>query len=541
MLDPKLDLEADLSIDSIKRTEIIGELATAFGVTGDSSMVEELARIKTIEGIVGWFGGREPVSAAPAELVEQPTVAGGRPGRQVPHLVTLEPCPVQRTDVLTGRTVMIVDDGGGIGLELTDLVERYGARPVEDLAEADYVMHLAALRSDVDTLLPAAYEEIKTILAAGVRGLIIATAGGGTFGFGEPANDEMPADLGLHGLIRAAVKEYPDIHIRAVDVNPKDSHRAIATAMFGELTTVDGPAVVGHVSGKRHAIELQTVDLAEATGLDLDRDSVVLLTGGARGITALAAIGLAERTGCRIELIGRTPLPRGPEDPRTVEAKDETALRRVLIEQGLRDRTEIADRARVILAEREIRTTMEKLRTHAESVRYHACDVQDTSAVHAVIADIVARFGRLDGVVHGAGVLDDKLMADKTPESFARVFNTKVNGAMALAGALLHDPKFVVLFGSISGVLGNRGQADYAAANDTLDRLARFWATQTEARVVSVDWGPWAGSGMAVDLAKEYERRGIRLIDPAEGVDCLVTELTHGGPDDVQVVYQCEA
>jgi NAD(P)-dependent dehydrogenase (short-subunit alcohol dehydrogenase family) len=160
--------------------------------------------------------------------------------------------------------------------------------------------------------------------------------------------------------------------------------------------------------------------------------------------------------------------------------------------------------------------------------------VQDAEPV---IADIVARFGRLDGVIHGAGVLDDRLIADKTLESFARVYDTKVNGARALEAALRHNPRFMVLFGSISGVEGNRGQADYAAANDTLDRLARFWATQSDTHVVSVDWGPWAGAGMAAGLAEEYGRRGITLIDPTEGVTCLLDEIAAG--DQVQVVYQC--
>ncbi|MEV4320048.1 SDR family NAD(P)-dependent oxidoreductase [Actinocrispum sp. NPDC049592] len=538
MLDAKLDLEADLSIDSIKRTEIIGELAGTLGVQGDSSVVESLSKIKTIEGIVGWFAGLQPVTIA-VEPKAEPPATGARPSRQVPQLVTLEPCPVRRNDVLNDRTVFIVDDGGGIGLELSDLLSGYGAQIVEEAAAADYVIHLGALRSDVEPLLPSAFEEIKGYL--GARGLVVATAGGGMFGFGEPLGDRAPACLGLHGLIRTAAKEYPGIHIRAVDVNPKDSHRSIATALFGELTTVDGPAVVGHSSGKRYAIELSTVELPSEPVLELTDESVVLLTGGARGITALAAIELAQRTGCRIELIGRTPLPRGPEDPATIGAQDEPALRRALIAQGLRDRDEIARKARTVLAERELRTTMDKLRRHAGSVRYHVCDVQDVEAVQAVIADVTARFGRIDGIVHGAGVLDDKLIADKTAESFARVYDTKVNGALALEAAFRHDPKFVVLFGSISGVFGNRGQADYSAANDTLDRLARFWASQTGTRVVSVDWGPWAGSGMAVDLAKEYERRGIRLIDPAEGVDCLLAELTRGGHDDVQVVYQCEA
>jgi acyl transferase domain-containing protein/NAD(P)H-dependent flavin oxidoreductase YrpB (nitropropane dioxygenase family) len=553
MLDPTLDLEADLSIDSIKRTEIISELAGALGVTGDGATVEALARIKTIEGIVGWFGERDgtpkPSAVIEKETAPSQTVPGGRPVRQVPALVTIDACPKPEQDALAGRKVLIVDDGGDIGLEISDRIDRLGGtahtvgaitESISDVGSVDYVIYLSALRSDGEPTLPEAYQEIRTCLTAGVKGLIVATAGGGTFGFRDLHDDREPLDFGMHGLIRTAALEYPSVLVRAVDVNPKESHRVIARSLMAELTTMDGPVVVGHASGKRHAIELRTVELAEDARLDLDADSVVLLTGGARGITALAAIGLAERTGCRIELIGRTPQPKGPEDPRTAGAATEAELRRALIETGLKDREQIAAKARMLLAEREVRQTMDKLRASAGSVRYHVCDVQDVAAVHAVVGDIVARFGRLDGVVHGAGVLDDKLIADKTPEAFARVYDTKVNGARALGTALQHNPRFMVLFGSISGVVGNRGQADYAAANDTLDRIARFWATQTEARVLSVDWGPWAGSGMAAELAVEYAKRGIQLIDPREGVTSLLRELASGAKQDVQVVYQCE-
>nr|WP_042188477.1 type I polyketide synthase [Kibdelosporangium sp. MJ126-NF4]CEL18267.1 modular polyketide synthase [Kibdelosporangium sp. MJ126-NF4]CTQ97753.1 modular polyketide synthase [Kibdelosporangium sp. MJ126-NF4] len=543
MLEPGLDLEADLSIDSIKRTEIIGELATALGMTGDGSAVEALTGIKTIEGIVGWFAqaetthaGTAPVqTTAPAEKV---AVEGGKPVRQVPIVVGIDACiePVS----LAGQRVLIIDDGGDVGLELADRIERLGgtvhAVGRVTTTDADYVVYLSALRSTGEPTLPEAYAEIRASLLSGIKGLIVATAGGGTFGF-EPEDGHEPLDLGMHGLIRTAAVEYPHSRIRAVDVSTKESHRLIAAALLAELTTVDGPAVVGHASGQRYAIGLDAVELDGDGQLDLNQDSVVLLTGGARGITALAAIELAERTGCRIELIGRTAPPKGPEDARTVSATTEADLRRALIETGLDDREEITATTRRILAEREVRTTMDSLRSSAASVRYHACDVQDTEAVHAVIGDIVGRFGRIDGVVHGAGVLEDKLLAEKSPEAFARVYNTKVGGARALAAALRHNPKFVVLFGSISGVLGNRGQADYSAANDTLDRIARLWATQTSARVVSVDWGPWAGSGMAAGLADEYARRGIQLIDPRAGVTALLREIAVG--DAVQVVYQC--
>ncbi|MFJ5985719.1 SDR family oxidoreductase [Lentzea sp. NPDC092896] len=512
MLQPGLDLEADLSIDSIKRAEIVGELAQELGATGS---VDELAQLKTIDGIVAWFG-ETPALPAPAPALALP-VSGGKLVRLVPQVVPAE--PAEPAD-LTGRTVLIIDDNG-IGLELADLLERHTARPrvepafPDDLTGVDVVIRLQAR-------LPEAFSEVKQCVTNGVA-LVVVTTGGGTFGF-DHTPDELPADIGLHGLIRTAALEYPDLVVRSVDVNPKESHRDIATALLAEIGP--GPAVVGYQAGRRQVIEAIPGDVAAGT-LDLDADSVVLLTGGARGITALAAIELAERTGCHVELIGRTPI--AAEDHRLSHATTEPELVKALFELGEKD--DVPAKARKVLAEREVRRTMERLRANASSVRYHECDVTDADAVGKVIDDVKARFGRIDGVIHGAGVLDDKLIEAKTQESFDRVWATKVNGAKAFGDG------FLVLFGSVSGVFGNRGQADYSAANDALDRMARFWGAQR--RVVAVDWGPWAGAGMAVGLADEYARRGIGLIEPEQGVDALLNEIANG--QDVQVVYRWEA
>ncbi|SEQ18872.1 Acyl transferase domain-containing protein [Lentzea albida] len=513
MLLPGLDLEADLSIDSIKRTEIVGELAAELGATGS---VDDLAQLKTIDAIVGWFGEAPALAEPPKpKAIEAGT---GRLVRLVPRVVATGPATPPD---LTGKTVLIVDDNG-IGLELADLLERHTARPrVEpafpaDLTGIDVVVRLGAR-------LPEAFSEVKACVTNGVA-LVVVTTGGGTFGF-DHQPDELPADIGLHGLIRTAALEYPDLVVRSVDVNPKESHRDIATALLAEIGP--GPAVVGYQAGKRQLIEAVPEDLEETSPLALDADSVVLLTGGARGITALAAQELADRTGCHVELIGRTPI--APEDHRLAHATTEPALVKALFELGETDA--VPAKARKVLAEREVRATLERLRAKASSVRYHECDVTDAEAVGKVVDDIKARFGRLDGVVHGAGVLDDKLIDAKTQESFDRVWATKVNGAKAFGDG------FLVLFGSVSGVFGNRGQADYSAANDALDRMARFWGAQR--RVVAVDWGPWAGAGMAVGLADEYARRGIPLIEPRQGVSALLDEIANGR--DVQVVYRWEA
>jgi NAD(P)-dependent dehydrogenase (short-subunit alcohol dehydrogenase family) len=301
---------------------------------------------------------------------------------------------------------------------------------------------------------------------------------------------------------------------------------------------------VGHAAGKRVTLTLAPAPLGStgSTDLGLGADSVVLLTGGARGITAQVAIGLAQATGAHLELVGRTAAPVGDEDPMTASATDRVALRRVLAQARHCTPAEIESACSRILAQREIRATLAELAGVAASVRYSAVDVRDPVAVSALVDGVYHRHGRLDGIVHGAGVLADRLLADKTPEGFAQVWATKVDGARALASAARDDLGFLVLFGSVSGVFGNRGQVDYAAANDALDTLARIWDGRTLGRVVAVDWGPWAppddGTGMvSAELRRGYERRGIGLIEPGDGVGCLLAELAGG--TDPQVVYLC--
>jgi NAD(P)-dependent dehydrogenase (short-subunit alcohol dehydrogenase family) len=145
--------------------------------------------------------------------------------------------------------------------------------------------------------------------------------------------------------------------------------------------------------------------------------------------------------------------------------------------------------------------------------------------------------------VHGAGTLEDRLIAEKSLESFERVWSTKVDGALALAECIPTSTRYLVLFGSIAGAFGNRGQVDYAAANDALDTLAHTLNRRdVETRTVAVDWGPWsaAGGGMvSPELEAEYARQAIATIDPHAGVDALVRELTWGTRVDAQVVYAC--
>jgi NAD(P)-dependent dehydrogenase (short-subunit alcohol dehydrogenase family) len=189
------------------------------------------------------------------------------------------------------------------------------------------------------------------------------------------------------------------------------------------------------------------------------------------------------------------------------------------------------------LSDREIRSTFQALDALGVPFEYHSLDVRDNQAFGDLIQDIYNRYGHINAVIHGAGIIEDKLIADKTLESFNRVYDTKVSSALTLTSRLKDDVQCVVFLSSVSGVFGNRGQADYAAAGDELDKLAWRWTSAGKTRVVSIDWGPWASTGMVSDqLAREYDRRGIGLIQLEEGIESLLREMAAVSSGEAQVI-----
>nr|WP_301364712.1 type I polyketide synthase [Streptomyces xanthophaeus] len=554
MLDPELDLEADLSIDSIKRVEIIGALADRIGLPRDpgggsaESAVEELSRIKTLRGIVAWITARTP--AAPTGPGDSPLpTADPRPAAPVSRLrVDLVPVPAPDAapETLRGLRIGLVEDGRGIAPALAAALEALGAEPaLLPAAEPgfDGLVDLSALRTTSGPVLPEAFPGLRQALTTGTPRLLLVT-GPGTSG------------AGLHGFARSAALEYPDALVRAVHIQPKEDPERIATQLVAELADDTGGSGNGRGNGTSVGYTAEGARVARLpvpaplpAGPDgpplLDRNAVVLLTGGARGITARTALALARATGCHVELVGRTPEPITVTDE-FAQAQDRVALRAALISAGLRTPAEIEAAASRILAEREVRATLAALSAAAASVRYHCADVTDERAVRAVVAGVRERHGRLDGIVHGAGVLRDGLLRDKQPADFTAVFTTKVDGARHLAAAAAEHgdrpaPRFLALFGSVAGVYGNRGQCDYAAANDALDGLAHTWAASFPGRVLAVDWGPWAaeaGGMVSPELERAYLRRGIPLIAPEAGTAAFLDELAYG--NDVQVVLMAE-
>jgi NAD(P)-dependent dehydrogenase (short-subunit alcohol dehydrogenase family)/acyl carrier protein len=570
MLDLDLDLEADLGIDSIKRIEILGLVSEKLGMKlvangSRSQIIEELATVKTLRGIGAWLERRVLGTTSAAD----PKTLNAPPSLEVPpaeptlrevdaapvstrapaqrYLLEVVPIAAARPNCVTvkGKTFAIAPDSGGVAAHLSRILQERGATARimtdgEALGDVDGMLYLGTLATESADSLKGLFSRAKDAVAGNAKWIVAATGRGGEFGRRAEAPHASAISGGANGLLKSLSKEQPGRRVHAIDLEHDADPSVSAGRIYDELLADDRRSEVGYRGDNRFALQVVSGAVRAAeTSLALDASAVVLVTGGARGITAKIAIAIARRFHCKLELVGRSPLPDASEDPTFANALEITALRALLIARangaGSTSPAAIDVMAREILAAREIRATLDAIREAGGSARYHAVDVRDADKLGAFVDAVYAEHGRIDGVVHGAGLIEDKLVHHKSHESFARVFDTKVASALTLVNKLRDDVRFIAFFSSVSGAFGNKGQSDYAAANAALDGLAHQLRITRNTRVLSVNWGPWAGAGMVrPELEAEYARRGVALIAPEDGAQRFLEELFDGS--DTQVI-----
>lgn len=362
---------------------------------------------------------------------------------------------------------------------------------------------------------------------------------GGTFGL-ESMNIEAAGQGGVTGAAKAALREWAEARVRLVDLDPALDETRLAAQLWQEISSSGEELEVGFTAKGRFCLALQEEPLPQEVFF-LEQDAVVLATGGAYGITALCIEEMAKRSPCRIVLLGRSPLPE-EEGAETRMLAEERELKAHFIqkaqEAGEKPQPRaIDDKAQRVLKNREILGTIERLCESGAKVEYRALDVRDEEAFSRCIDELYARYGRIDGVVHGAGVIEDKRIAEKSEEAFCRVFDTKVKSAWVLAQKIRPESlKFLCFFSSVSGRFGNAGQVDYSAANDALNKLADALWRQWQKNVVAINWGPWDFGMVSESLKRLYAQRGIGLIPPEEGAALFLEEISRQRRSCAEVV-----
>ncbi len=356
---------------------------------------------------------------------------------------------------------------------------------------------------------------------------------GGQFGFGDSPISE-PVQGGLAGLAKTADLEWKNVICHSFDMpdNIEACMENIETVAL--LAMTHGNVEMGISSNTCYIPQLRETQLSgndEKKGRTaLNKDDVIIITGGAKGVTAQCAIAIAEQYRPKIILIGRSSVPY--DEPKWIKGLfSEKEIKHAIFSNQSRHKkvnpSEINKIYKRIIANREIKNSLKKIENAGSEVKYFSADIRDNKRLNAIIKDTREKFGKITGIIHGAGVVEDKLITDKSESQFLQVFNTKVKGMNNLLDATSGDDlKYFILFSSIAARTGNKGQVDYAMANEVLNKTAqKNHRINGQCRFISMNWGPWEGGMVNPSLKREFLKKGIDLIPLEQGAKALIDEI----------------
>ncbi len=589
-LDQKL--ETDLGIDSIKRTQIIGALLKELPQNVSQMIDEEdrtsLSTKTTLDGILDLLcnvclEGENAVPFLNAGM-EYMTDTSSHPFRHV-----IEP-KGESIDVHADRRLgkghfLITQDKIGVAEKLSKTLMSRGCTThiVEQDVLADEsmlsqwcasmesqiegvcgIIHLAQIGSDwIQT--NATVKEWQSQLHLNEKSLFIllhhfsgklnadahvlsASALGGFFNRNTTSISGLSLQGGAVGLLKSLLQERPTLRVKAMDLDAEQGDDQMVSSLMNELEILGGRQEVGYPKGERtifHTVPL-SVEKGEEASCGMS-DLVIFATGGTKGITAELLRELA-LPGNTLLLTGRSALPENTFRE-LASLKTSSELREHFVAEvrnGHLKQTpsEIEKKIKEILSNREMISNINDFQARGATVEYYAVDATNDEAMHLLLDDLYRRHKRISGVIHGAGIIEDKLLQDKSSQSWSRVVETKVIGLLLLQKYLRPKSlKFFSVLSSVAGRYGNSGQSDYATANELMNRLCCQLSVNWDhgVKIRSFCWGPWGattfGAGMVTkDTERKFAERGVKLVRPNAGRALVRDELLYGSGDHIEIV-----
>ncbi|MDH6059829.1 SDR family NAD(P)-dependent oxidoreductase [Chrysosporum bergii ANA360D] len=275
---------------------------------------------------------------------------------------------------------------------------------------------------------------------------------------------------------------------------------------------------------------------------DISSSSCFVVTGGGKGITAQCVIKLAEIYQCKFILLGRSQYPL--EDFYSIvenlqDCYEEALLKRAIMDNLVKENQKptpqkVAQIYNQIVSSREIHQTLTAIAASGGSAEYISVDITNFDQFQKIIP----RLKSITGVIHGAGVLADKRIEKKTSQDFEKVYQAKVQGLENLLASIeLKQLKHLILFSSVTGFYGNVGQADYAIANEILNKTAHLIRQKyPQCQTTAINWGPWDSGMVSPQIKKALADRQIDIIPVEVGTRMFINELQPCHYNNTQVV-----
>ncbi|TDV56123.1 type I polyketide synthase [Actinophytocola oryzae] len=280
----------------------------------------------------------------------------------------------------------------------------------------------------------------------------------------------------VYGACIVASQEFAGLLVRSVDVTLGDTPSSIAAGLHAESRVADAANAVALRDGTRYVLDMRPTPATDNVPVPVKAGGVYLITGGLGPVGRLMAGHVGAGGENTIVLAGRSGLPPEQEWDALIAEGDTRAERLLAVRQ---------------------------LREGGVRVEVAAADMTDETAVRRLVDDLFTRHGRLDGVIHLAANTDPSTFGPITelrPDQVDAHFGGgKIDGTVALETVLAdYDVEFVVLFSSMSAVLGGLGFAPYVAANTFLDTIP-YRHRDDATRWVAINWDTWAATAAMID------------------------------------------
>ncbi|HME43876.1 MAG TPA: SDR family oxidoreductase [Syntrophorhabdales bacterium] len=567
-IQPNMDLRRDLSIRSSRLPIIMDGAERQFGITIE---LEDFIGVRTVKDIaqriskvIARQGGTslQPATEAVDPEVRNEILKSSEDEVSLKRLVfnqaTVKLAASIPMELSPGESVLLLspDRDGGIARSAGDILrldygvdtlpmlfmqgnlgpgeEGYDIRTDEGASGAvDSIAGLSSLSGVVINLCQGASGRLRNLVDISrlLRGLFLllkaflqSPAKKFVVLIHSREDSETPVRLlaeGMLGLFLSAAQEHPSVQFRTLEIDgDTDIGVALRNALDRGCTVVE----IMHRDGRVFTSEAHVAPsiFGDSSSLNISPGDVVVMSGGATGISAHLARCLVPFAP-RLVFLGRTSL-----DPGTNPAKPYP-------ERSSSEGFTSDHRAS------EIARTLADLHASGIDAAYHTCDVTDPKAVRAIMNEVASRYGKIDGIIHGAGVLRDGLLSQMTPDDFSTVTDVKFLGAWNLfsagEGAGL---RFFVGLSSAAAIQGNPGQANYAAANRMMSALLRALRRKNGAiRFKALMLSPVEGAGMAEDpeVRELMKRKGVAYVHVNELAGLFCRELFASTADDVWVMF----
>jgi NAD(P)-dependent dehydrogenase (short-subunit alcohol dehydrogenase family) len=451
--------------------------------------------------------------------------------------------------------ITLLDSGDlSVGTAIKEIQAKYGKigslihlHPHFEFQGSHFTQHFSEEKEVLKALFFLAKHVQKDLNDLGIdqrASFLTCTRMDGQLGQGKRGNTSVVGG-GITGLVKCLNLEWSPVYCRAIDIQPEFSADQICQQLLAEYhdSNVSIVEVAFSEEGRKTTVPIPT-DLQEnhTISTTVNGDSVFLVSGGARGVTAACVIEMAKTFACKFILLGRSTIDT--EIPAFARNEnDEGTLKRSIM-MDMKAKGEKASLPKVksifnnIMAKKEIDETISTIQSQGCEVIYIQGDVTDLASFKKPLNLATAQLGKITGILHGAGRLADKYIQDKTERDFENVLSVKLDGLLSLLASVdINHLDHLILFSSVAGFYGNVGQTDYAIANEILSKAAHlFKSNHPETQVSAINWGAWDSGMVSGELKAQFEAAGISLVNSEGGAAMLVNELNTDYANMPQVI-----